>query len=413
MVSAAIPGLRNSYPGSPYNNQKGVNQEPKGIALEFFDAFRFGGVGHGVFLDQIFDKDQGQRLVYAMSKKDSEKNKPDHHDHDHDHDHDHKHEHGHDHDHGQSHNHNHHGHHHLPFEAHHTADERLARIQMAFWLNFAFTIIEIIGGFWTNSMAIISDAIHDFGDSIALLSAWILEKKSHDQMNLKYSYGYRRLSTLSALITGVVLVIGALVVIAKCIPRLMTPEQPEASGMVLFAVLGVLVNGFAAYRVSRGHSLNERVITWHLIEDLLGWVMVLLGSIVMKFFDLPILDPLMAMALSFWVIWNVKGTLQESTKIFLQATPEGIEVSQVEAAIKKMESVADCHHTHLWSLDGESHILTSHVVLKGEPNLSSFSHIKAEIRRLLADQFRVSEATLEFEIPGEACLSPEHGQSGH
>lgn len=360
------------------------------------------GFIHSVFLDQIFDKDQGQRLVYAMTKK---------HQCDHDHEHDHKHDHKHD-DHDSKHDHSHggHHHHHLPFEAHHTADERLSRIRMAFWLNFTFTIVEIFGGLWTNSMAIISDAIHDFGDSIALLSAWILEKKSHNSMDLKYSYGYRRLSTLSALITGVVLVIGALVVIAKCIPRIMSPEQPHAEGMVLFAIVGVAVNGFAAYRVSRGKSLNERVITWHLIEDLLGWVMVLFGSIVMKFFDLPILDPLMAIALSCWVIWNVKGTLQESTKIFLQATPEGIEVASVEAAIKGLGPVADCHHTHLWSLDGESHILTAHVVLRGQPDIASFAKIKSDIRGLLADKFRVSEATLEFEIPGEACLAPEHGK---
>jgi cobalt-zinc-cadmium efflux system protein len=316
-------------------------------------------------------------------------------------------------------NHDHDGHshglgqpHHLSFEAHHTAAERLARIQSAFWLNFVFTLIEIAGGLWTNSMAILSDAIHDFGDSIALLSAWILEKKSNRKNDLKYSYGYRRLSTLSALITGVVLVIGALVVISKCIPRLLHPEQPETNGMLALAVLGLTVNGYAAYRVSRGSSLNERMITWHLIEDVLGWAMVLIGAAVMKFWDLPILDPLMGIALSAWVIWNVRGTLKEATKIFLQATPEGIEVAEVQAAIKMHTAVADCHHTHLWSLDGESHILTCHVALKGNPDLASFSKIKQEIRHLLAHKFRVAEATIEFELPGEACPEPEHALGG-
>jgi cobalt-zinc-cadmium efflux system protein len=314
--------------------------------------------------------------------------------------------HGHSHDHAK-----HHGHHHLPFEAHHTAAERLARIRGAFWLNFTFTLIEIAGGIWTNSMAILSDAIHDFGDSMALLTAWILEKKSNRGTDLKYSYGYRRLSTLSAFITGVILVMGALVVIAKCLPRLVHPEQPETNGMLGLALLGLLVNGIAAYRVSHGKSLNERMITWHLIEDVMGWALVLIGAIVMRFWDLPVLDPLMAIALSIWVIWNVRRNLKEATKIFLQATPEGIDVMAVEAAIKEHSAVADCHHTHLWSLDGESHILTCHVVLRGIPDLASFSQIKQDLRVMLAKQFRVAEATIEFEIPGEACPVPEHALS--
>lgn len=304
----------------------------------------------------------------------------------------------------------HHHHHHIALDG--DQAKRLGRLRLAFWLNFCFTLLEIFGGILTNSMAIISDAIHDFGDSVAILTALVLEKKSQQRGDLRFSYGYRRLSTLSALITGVVLVTGSLVVIGKCVPRLWNPTQPNTEGMLALAVLGVAVNGFAAWRVSHGNSLNERVITWHLIEDLMGWVIVLVGSVLIRVFDLPILDPLMAIMLSLWVMWNVRKTLQEATNIFLQATPTELNVREVETMIRQQPMVHSCHHTHIWSLDGEAHILTSHVVLSSVPDVLALAEIKRNIRQVLAQSFRISEATIEFEILGENCEHPEHEVQG-
>jgi cobalt-zinc-cadmium efflux system protein len=308
----------------------------------------------------------------------------------------HKHHHGHNH-------HHHHGHLH---------GESLGRMRLAFWLNFIFAILELFGGLWTNSMAILSDAVHDFGDAMTIGIALFLEKKSHSQSDHSFSYGYRRLSTASAVLTGFVLVAGSIWILVESIPRLLRPEATNVDGMIGFAVLGVLVNGWGALRMSHGKSLNERVITWHLLEDLLGWVLVLVAAIVMKFFELPILDPLLGILLSAWVLWNVGKTLKEGMKIFLQATPGGVEISEVESYIKSLSNVQDCHHTHLWSIDGESHILTTHLVMKSSPEKTTewktHSELKSKIKRDLKEKFQISEATIEIEIIGDSCFDPAH-----
>jgi cobalt-zinc-cadmium efflux system protein len=298
-----------------------------------------------------------------------------------------------------------HGHH------HHHVDLRnasLSSIRWAFWLNFCFAIIELAGGIWTNSVAIMSDAVHDFGDALAIGAALYLEKKSHSQSDAGYSYGYRRFSTASAVLTGAVLILGSIWVLVESLPRLLHPEAPKVDGMLAFAVMGVLVNGFGAYRMSRGKSLNERVITWHLVQDLLGWILVFAGALVMKFWDFPIIDPILGLILSVWILWNVTRSLKEGLKIFLQATPRGLDISQVEAHLKDFSLVSEVHHTHVWSMDGESHILTTHVVLKDQIGWGDVGKLKSDIKNSLRKKYHILEATIEFEVSGDVCLDPSH-----
>lgn len=307
-----------------------------------------------------------------------------------------------DHDH---HHHGHHHHHHIDFQ---TAS--ISSIRWAFWLNLSFAVIELFGGIWTNSVAIMSDAVHDFGDALAIGAALYLEKKSHSKSDAQFSYGYRRLSTASAVLTGTVLILGSVWILAESLPRLFHPETPKVDGMLGFAVLGVLVNGFGAYRMSRGKSLNERVITWHLVEDLMGWILVFAGALIMKFWDMPIVDPIMGLMLSAWILWNVVRNLKEGFKIFLQATPVGLEIAEVEKHFKSFTDVSEAHHTHVWSMDGESHILTTHVVLKKQISWDEISKLKTEIKNSLKEKYDILEATIEFEVSGDVCVDPSHGQ---
>lgn len=315
-----------------------------------------------------------------------------HHGHSHGHSHSHKHADGSDcsHDHGSS------------------GGDATKRIRLAFFLNLAFTLFEIVGGLWTNSLAILSDAIHDLGDSLALGFAWFLEGKSQQKKSPTFSYGYRRLSTMSALITGGVLVVGAAIIIAKAIPRIMNPQQPQVEGMILMAIVGVAVNGWAAFGVSKGNSLNERMITWHLIEDVTGWVIVLLGAIAMWIWDIPVVDAVLAVLLSCWVLWNVLKNLKDTLKVFLQATPEGIDSSKVEEALRTQQHVKDVHHTHIWSMDGERHILTAHLVVQKQVSVEQIQKLKTDIKSYLKKTFNIAEATLEIEWPEEHCPDPEH-----
>lgn len=299
------------------------------------------------------------------------------------------------------HKHGHHHHHHH----HHAASGRLG---WAFFLNLAFAIVELVGGVLTNSLAILSDAFHDLGDCAAIGIAWVLEKKSLKQSTAHFSYGYRRLSVMAAMITGVILFIGSCLIVVKAIPRLFTPVEPNVDGMVALAFLGLAVNGFAAYRMSKGESLNERMILLHLLEDVLGWLVILVGSVIMWFYPIPILDPVMAIGVALWVLWNAYFNLKETLKVFLQATPRQLEISAVERSVSEIPLVQGMHHTHVWSIDGEHHILTAHVIVRTDCTIESAHELKSQIKKHLFDQFHIQEATLEIEWPDQKCADPKH-----
>jgi len=161
----------------------------------------------------------------------------------------------------------------------------------AFLLNISFCVIELIGGLLTNSIAILSDALHDFGDSISLGLAWYFQKISKRKPDSRYTYGYKRFSTLSALVNCLVLLTGSGFILYESIKRILNPIESNAQGMFVLAVVGVLVNGAAVVRLKKGDSLNEKVVSLHLLEDVLGWVAVLIGSIVMMFVDVPVWIP--------------------------------------------------------------------------------------------------------------------------
>jgi cobalt-zinc-cadmium efflux system protein len=304
-------------------------------------------------------------------------------------------------DHHHSHSHA-HGHHHS-----HSHGGSIERMSWAFALNLGFAIIELVGGVMTNSVAIMSDALHDFGDALAMVIAIGLEKWSHRGSDHNFSYGYRRFSTLGAVITGMILVLGSIFILTEAIPRLLSPQQPHTTGMIFLAFFGVAVNGYAAYRISHGSSLNEKMLMWHMIEDLLGWVLVLIGAIVMKFFDFPQLDAGMAIVLSLWILYNVARNLKEAMKVFLMASPTGVVVNDVINAVKKLPHVVDVHHAHLWSLDGEQHVFTAHLVLDAKVSALEVQNIKAQAKKTV-QEFGVFEATIETEFLGAECVDPQH-----
>ena len=301
------------------------------------------------------------------------------------------------HSHHHSHDH-HHGHHHVHIDPNASSQ----RIAWAFFLNFTFTIIEFIGGILTNSTAIMADAIHDLGDSLSIGFAWILSKLSGKDANDKYSYGYQRLSLFGALINGVVLLIGSAWVLNESIPRLFAPEMPDSTGMFWIALLGISVNGYAAFKLSAGKSLNERVLNWHLIEDVLGWVAVLIIAIVLHFVEWPILDPLLSIAFTLFILFNVYRTLKETISLFLQAAPDKAMHVAVKQKLLAMAQVQDLHHLHIWSLDGEKHVLTVHLVIAEDLTITEQKLLKQQVADCL-HHYHLAHTTIELEFSDQAC----------
>ena len=287
---------------------------------------------------------------------------------------------------------NHHDHH------HHSSDN----IKVAFFLNFAFTILEIIGGLYVNSIAIISDAIHDLGDTISLGTSWYLEEKSHKKSNKKFSFGYKRFSLLGALINSVILIIGSLYVINEAVGRNLEPEHTDAMGMIFFAVIGVLVNGYAAWKLSGGKTMNQKVASWHLVEDVLGWVAVLVVAIILNFKDIHYLDPALSLLITAYILWNVIIRLKQTLFIFLQGVPEELDINEIESKILSIDFVNSIHHMHIWSLEGEHNVFTAHIKIDDNSNLNNFKKVKSDVKDILKE-YKFEHYTVEVEFNDENC----------
>lgn len=270
-------------------------------------------------------------------------------------------------------------------------------ILTAFILNLSFSIFEFIGGIFTHSVAILSDSIHDIGDAASIGISYFLEKKSKKQPDDVYTFGYARYSVIGSVITTVILLVGSILVIINAAKRLINPVEINYNGMIIFAVIGAVTNFAAAYFTREGDSLNQKAVNLHMLEDVLGWVVVLIGAVAMKFTDISVIDPIMSIGVALFIFINTINNLKEVVELFLEKTPDGISIDDIKEHITEIDGVTDVHHIHLWSLDGVLNYATMHIVTNGDS-----ADVKQKVRAELAEH-NVIHATLELELPGEAC----------
>ncbi len=270
-------------------------------------------------------------------------------------------------------------------------------ILIAFLLNLAFSVMEFIGGIFTGSVAIISDSIHDIGDAASIGIAYFLERKSKKKPDEKYTYGYIRYSILGSLITTLILIIGSSFVIYNSVLRILNPVEINYDGMILFAVFGVIVNFLAATFTREGDSLNQKSVNLHMLEDVLGWVIVLIGAIIMKFTDISLIDPILSIGVAAFILISALKTLKEIVDIFLEKTPDGVNLEEIKEHIISIDEVLDVHHIHIRSIDGFRNYATMHVVFEGK-----LPEVKAKVKEELAEH-GIEHTTIEFEEKDEAC----------
>ena len=274
-------------------------------------------------------------------------------------------------------------------------------ILIAFVLNFGFSIFEFFGGIFTNSVAILSDAIHDIGDALSIGIAYFLEKKSKKQPDETYTYGYARYSVIGSVITTLILLFGSVAVIFGAVGRIINPVEINYNGMIVFAVIGAGVNFLAAYFTREGDSLNQKAVNLHMLEDVLGWIVVLIGAIVMRFTDFALIDPILSICVAVFIFINAIKNLKSAIDLFLEKAPNGVDLDEIKEHILKIDGVIDIHHIHLWSLDGQNNYITMHVVTSADPH-----EIKHKIREEL-EEHGVGHATLELESENEHCHEKE------
>ncbi len=286
--------------------------------------------------------------------------------------------------------------------SHSHSHQTTSNIRTAFFLNLGFAVLEIFGGLYTNSLAILSDAVHDFGDSLSLGMAWYLERISENDADRTYSYGYRRFSLLGALLNALILSAGSIYMISQAVKRILNPETSQAEGMILFAVIGIAVNGAAALRLRKDSSLNAQVVALHLLEDVFGWAAVLIVGLILLFSDNPYLDPILSVLIAAYILFNVFRNLRQTAGVFLQAVPSGLSLQDLEAHILRVENVESIHHCHLWTLDGEHHVLTVHVVVPEETTREQARCLKNSIKDSLSP-LEISHITIEIEYGDADC----------
>lgn len=287
-------------------------------------------------------------------------------------------------------------------------------ILIAFLLNLSFSLFEIIGGLFTNSIAIVSDAIHDFGDSISIGVSYLLEKKSKKKPDNKYTYGYTRYSVLGAIITNTILILGSILVIYNAITRIIKPEQINHNGMIIFAIIGTIVNIIAAYTTKEGDSLNQKAVNLHMIEDVLGWIVVLIGAIIIKFTNITIIDPILSIIVALYILIHATKSFKKIFDLFLEKTPEDIEIEELKHHILEIKGVLDIHHIHIWSIDGFNNYATMHIVT----DTKKIEELKHSIKEEL-NEHGISHTTIEIEDKDSQCNEKEcsikenHHHHGH
>jgi cobalt-zinc-cadmium efflux system protein len=289
-------------------------------------------------------------------------------------------------------------------------------IRVAFFLNLGFALVEFIGGLLTNSTAILADAVHDLGDAFALGQAWYFEKVSQRKENARYTYGFRRFSLAGALISTVFLLISSFYILIEAIPRLLEPSPAHAEGMALLALLGIAVNGYAMLRLRGEQSINARTVGLHLLEDVLGWVAILLVAVALMFTDLYILDPILAVLITIYILAGVVKNVRAILPIFLQATPETVDVDAIQRQILAVGHVRDAHHIHVWSLDGQHMVFSAHLVADTNLAPEQYAALKAKVKTII-DEYGFYHSTVEIELPEETCrmsdAGPPHAEHDH
>ena len=273
-------------------------------------------------------------------------------------------------------------------------------IFIAFILNIAFSIFEFIGGLFTNSISILSDSIHDLGDAFSIGISYFMERKSKKKADNKYTYGYIRYSVLGGVITTTILLVGSIFVIIGAINRIINPVDVNYSGMIILAIIGVVINFIAALVTREGDSINQKAVNLHMLEDVLGWIVVLIGAIVMNYTDISIIDPIMSLVVAAFILFNSIKNLKKVLDLFLEKTPDDIDIDELKKHLLHIDGVDDIHHIHVWSIDGFNNYATMHIVSKSK----NIDKIKKEIREEL-EEHNICHAILETE--SEVCDDKE------
>ena len=255
-------------------------------------------------------------------------------------------------------------------------------VWIAFFLNLSYAIVEFIAGGIFGSSAVLADSVHDLGDAIAIGISAFLETISNREEDSHYTLGYKRFSLLGAMVTAVILMTGSVLVILENIAKIFHPQPVNDEGILWLGILAITINVLASLVIRKGQTKNESILSLHFLEDTLGWVTVILMGIVLRFTDWYILDPLLSLVISFFILSKALPRFWRTLKIFLDAVPEGVDIQKIKTDLAELDHVASINQLNLWTMDGLEKNAIVHVCLKEMEHMET---CKESIRIFLKD----------------------------
>ena len=255
-------------------------------------------------------------------------------------------------------------------------------VWIAFFLNLSYAIVEFIAGGIFGSSAVLADSVHDLGDAIAIGISALLETISNREEDRHYTLGYKRFSLLGALVTAVILITGSILVILENIAKIFHPQSVNDEGIFWLGIIAITINVLASLVIRKGQTKNESILSLHFLEDTLGWVTVILMAIVLRFTDWYILDPLLSLVISFFILSKALPRFWSTLKIFLDAVPEGVDIQKIKTDLAELDHVASINQLNLWTMDGLEKNAIVHVCLKEMEHMET---CKESIRIFLKD----------------------------
>lgn len=239
-----------------------------------------------------------------------------------------------------------------------------------------------------------------------------MDLKARKKPTKTYTYGYARYSLLGALISSLILLVGSSLLIFEAIQRLYAPEPVQATEMIWFSVIGIVINGWAALSASKGKSINEKAVSLHLFEDVFGWIAVLAGAIAMAIWDIPILDSLISIGFTIFILVHVFKNIRSIIEVFLEKAPHGFSMDEIIASIEKTVGVRGVHHVHMWSLEGQIPLVTMHIEIEKGINEVQYTELQKQLHEILI-KAGMEHSTLEFEYDPTICTEAEFEIEGY
>lgn len=268
-------------------------------------------------------------------------------------------------------------------------------------LNLAFAVFEFIGGLLVGSTAIVSDAVHDLADAAGIGASYLLEKKSKKCPDAVYTFGYGRYSVLGGMVITLSLLVGSAAVLCNAVAGLFRPIHIDRDGMLLFAVVGICVNSAAVFVTHKDGSVNQKAVNLHMLEDVLGWAVVLVGAVVIRATGFERLDPIMSICLAVFMIVKAGKDLNGMLAVVLEKTPDGVDIHALRQQLLLLGPVVDVYHFHVWSIDGRTNCATMHLIIDGD-----IADAKKSVREKLKE-LGLDHVTLETETAGEIHCKKE------